>query len=82
MQPKKLIVEVAGWYGMLAILSAYALINFRVLDTGTLIYILLNLSGSLGIAANAYSKKSYPPAVLNLIWMLIAAYGLLQVFLT
>jgi hypothetical protein len=81
MQTKNLLVEIVGWYGMAAILSAYTLINFHVLETDALIYILLNLTGSLGIVVNAYSKKSYPPAALNLVWMLIAIFGLVQLIL-
>jgi hypothetical protein len=81
MQKNNLAVEIVGWYGAVAILVAYALINFGVIQTTSLIYIMLNLTGSLGIVLNAFTKKSYPPAALNLIWMLIAMFGLIQVFL-
>jgi hypothetical protein len=78
MQKNRIAIEVVGWYGMAAILTAYALINFGFLETGSLAYILLNLTGSFGIIVNAYSKKSYPPAALNIVWMAIAVFGLIR----
>ena len=81
MQTNNIVIEIVGWYGAIAILLAYVLINFHVLETDSPAYILLNLTGSLGILINTYSKKSYPPAALNLIWMLIAAFGLIRLLL-
>ncbi len=61
-----------GWYGVLAILGAYALLNFRVLDADSLTYQLLNLTGSLGFIVETWTRRDYQPMVLNLAWALIA----------
>ena len=72
MQNKKIIIQFLGWYGLVAILAAYFLISFSIISVHSLIYQLLNLTGSVGIAVETYSKKDYQPFWLNLIWAVIA----------
>lgn len=69
---KKWIIEIAGWYGTVAIVAAYALVSFNIIKSASLLYQLLNLTGSIGIIAVALDKKVYQPAVLNTIWAVIA----------
>lgn len=73
------IKQVIGWYGVTAIVVAFALLNFDVFDTDSLVYQLLNISGSIGIVIVASSKKDYQPVALNIIWLLIATYGLWKI---
>jgi hypothetical protein len=72
-----LFINALGWYGVIAIVGAYALANFDVIGVHDLSYQLLNLTGSIGILIEAFSKKDYQPAVLNLIW---AAIGIVALF--
>ncbi|MGE5392312.1 MAG: CBU_0592 family membrane protein [Candidatus Saccharibacteria bacterium] len=69
---KRTIVQVIGWYGVLAVLAAYGLSNFRVIDSGSWWYLALNLSGALGIIVEASGKRDYQPVMLNIIWALVA----------
>jgi hypothetical protein len=78
MNTNKAIYQILGWYGLVAILSAYCLITFSLLTPHSLIYQLLNLTGSVGIALETYQKKDYQPFFLNIIWMLIAAVGIIS----
>ena len=73
---KKMLIEVAGWYGTIVIVGAYALVSFNVIKSTSLLYQLLNLTGSFGIVALALNKKAYQPAVLNIIWAIIAAIAI------
>lgn len=66
------VTEITGWYGVIAILTAYALVSFKIIESSTLVYQLLNLTGALGIVAVSVSKKDKQPAVLNAIWALVA----------
>ena len=75
----KLLAEILGWYGAGAILLAYALVSFSVLDSTSVWWQLLNASGALGIVIVSFSKKTYQPGVLNAIWFLIAIIGLAKV---
>jgi len=45
---KNLLDEIIGWYGMAAILSAYALVSFNFLSSFSIIYQLLNFTGAGG----------------------------------
>lgn len=73
------VVEIAGWYGVIAILTAYALVSFRIIEPNTLIYQLLNLTGALGIVTVSVSKKDKQPAVLNAIWALVALVAIVRI---
>lgn len=73
------IKQLVGWYGVTAIVAAFALLNFGVLDTDSSIYQLLNITGSIGIIVVANSKKDYQPVVLNTVWLLVAIYGLWKI---
>lgn len=75
----KKIHEIIGWYGMVAIVSAYALNSFGIAFSGHILYQGLNLTGALAIAYISFKKKAYQPGVLNLIWSVIAAIALLGI---
>lgn len=70
-----------GWYGVLAILLAYMLVSFNVVVAKSYTYQLLNLTGAIGIVTVALSKKDNQPAVLNIVWAIIAAIVIVQLLL-
>jgi hypothetical protein len=74
-----LFVDVVGWYGMSAIVGAYVLVSFNVLDSKSAWYQLLNLTGALGIGAVSWAKRALQPAVLNLVWSVIAVVALVRI---
>jgi len=74
-------MEIVGWYGTLAILAAYALSNFNIISTQTLLYQSLNVTGALGIVLISIKRKTYQPAVLNMIWAAIGMVILLKILL-
>lgn len=76
---KSKIAEIAGWYGMIAILVSFTLISFGFFKATSLGYQFLNLTGAIGIAWNAYEQKASPSVVLNLIYGLVAAFALIQI---
>ena len=49
--------EMAGGYGAIAILLAYALVSFKVVTSNGYIYQLLNLTGAVGIVTILLVKK-------------------------
>jgi len=73
--------QLIGWYGVVAIVIAFTLLNVGILGTDSLVYQLLNLTGAIGIIIEAGSKKDYQPVALNIVWLLVAIYGLLQIIL-
>lgn len=77
---EKVLVDFLGWYGMVAILIAFALITYNVLTTQSALWQILNLTGSIGIAVNALSRRAMPEVWLNIIFSLVAISGLYQIF--
>ncbi|MFN7161008.1 MAG: CBU_0592 family membrane protein [Candidatus Gracilibacteria bacterium] len=75
------ISEAIGWYGTVAIVGAFALNNFGVLPTQSILYQILNITGSFGILYIASLKKDWQPAVLNAIWAVIAIIALVRMFM-
>ncbi len=81
MKQQKTFINLIGWLGVFAILLAYILTNFSLLNTGNSTYLFLNLFGSIAVLYEAYTKKDYQPVVLNLIWALVALIGLVRALL-
>lgn len=72
------LTTVLGWIGVLCILFAYAGNSFSVLSNQSLVYLLLNVIGSIGIVVEAKQKKDTPALFLNIIWASIACIGILK----
>lgn len=78
---KKIIDEVIGWYGTVAILLAYALLSFGAIASNSLFYQILNGTGALGIVYISFKKKIYQPGVLNTIWAVIATVAIIRLLM-
>lgn len=63
---------------MVALLVAYGLISLHVVDSFNVWYQLLNLTAALGIMSISFYKRAYQPAILNLVWSIIAIVSLVQ----
>jgi hypothetical protein len=68
--------ELAGWLGAGALLLAFGLGATGVVDPSSVAYLALNLFGALGLAYVSLSRRAYSPAVLNMVWAVIAALSL------
>lgn len=74
---KVILIDVAGYTGMVCLLVAYALTSSGNISSSGYLYQVLSLFGSIGIMINAYAKKAMPPFILNVIWAILAVYFLL-----
>jgi hypothetical protein len=70
--------ELLGWYGMGAIVLAYGLLSFGFIVGTNIWYQFLNATGAAGIAYISLQKRAYQPAILNMIWLVIAVGSLLN----
>ena len=66
-----------GWVGAAALLIAYAMVSHRKLEGNSAAYQLLNIGGSLLLAANTVFYGSYPSTFVNLIWAGIAVFSIM-----
>jgi hypothetical protein len=70
------LVEVAGWAGAGLILFAYLLVTAGRVTGQSSTFQLMNLVGAAGFVLNGWWHDARPSAVLNVVWMLIAAVAL------
>lgn len=70
--------EVAGWYGIAAILGAYVLVSFGVISSDSAVFQLLNLTGALGVIWISIVKNVMQSVVLNVIWAFVAIAALVK----
>ncbi len=66
---RNIITEVLGWYGVVAIVGAYALLSLGILSSNSLLFQELNLTGAIGIVIDALDDKNAQPTILNIIWL-------------
>lgn len=74
----ELIVEIIGWIGMLLVLLAYFLITIKKTSRESKLYHSMNLIGALFLGINTLINEAYPSTALNVVWILIAIYGLIE----
>jgi hypothetical protein len=65
-----------GWMGAVALLIAYALVSSKKLEGDSAAFQLLNIGGSILLAANTIFYGSYPSTFVNLIWAGIAIFSI------
>src|SRR5207247_10009296 len=68
--------DAIGWVGAAALLVAYAMVSHKKLEGDSATYKLLNISGSLLLAANTIFYGYYPSTFVNLIWAGIAVFSI------
>lgn len=75
---RSVVAEICGWYGIAAILAAYAAVSFGVIDSQHHVYQLLNLTGAIGVIVVSLYKRVWQTLVLNVVWVTIAGIGLIR----
>lgn len=78
-QRTHILIEIFGWAGVASIFAAYLLVSFDFLEPQHMLYQILNLFGGIGIVLESLTKKNYQPAVLNVIWSIVASIALLKI---
>jgi hypothetical protein len=72
------IYEISGWIGFILLLISYALLAVNIFKSSDFKYQFLNFLGAIFIIINAFYHNAYAPAILNVIWGLIALIGILS----
>jgi hypothetical protein len=73
-----LLIEIVGWIGAALVVIAYFLITYKKLDRESKIYHAMNLVGGLLTGVNAVINQAYPSAAINVMWVVVAIYGLIE----
>jgi len=72
----RVLVDVLGWIGAGALLSAYALVSAGRLSGRGLGFQLLNLLGAVGLLVNGVYHGAWPSAGLNTVWLVVGVIAL------
>ncbi len=71
--------QVVQVIGALLILVAFAGVQFGRVDPASRLYLWLNLVGSLVLTALAYHDRQYGFLLLEVVWAVVSAWGIVQV---
>lgn len=66
--------DAIGWVGAAALLVAYAMVSSRKWQGHSSAFQLLNIGGSVLLAANTIFYGAYPSTFVNVIWTAIAIF--------
>jgi len=72
------VVDTIGWISSALVVAAYALNMFKRLASDSLAYFLMNIIGSGGLILNTIYHHAIPSAVVNIIWIILAFFALLN----
>ncbi len=70
--------DLAGWIGVLLILTAFILATFGVINATDIAYGILNFIGALGIITSSFVKRDFQPVILNIVWLIVATIGIIR----
>lgn len=76
---KSRILEISGWIGVILVLSSYALLSLGIVDGQSLIYHGLILVGSLGLVVISWYKRVFQPALLNIVFCVLAVVAIIRI---
>ena len=76
----KLFVDIIGWIGSFEIILAYALNSAQKIDSKSMHYQMLNLTGGAFLIVNTVYYGAFPSAFINVVWFIIAALAIINVF--
>lgn len=74
-------IEIIGWVGSVGILSSYGLLSFGIISGSSLLYHLLILFGSIGLALITYRHRAFQSFVVNISFAIFAVFALIRLFL-
>jgi hypothetical protein len=73
---RNLFLDVIGWIGVAALLAAYALVSSRRVAGDSVVYQVLNLTGSSFLLINSLYYGAFPSVGVNVAWLGIGLFAL------
>jgi hypothetical protein len=64
-----ILAMIAGWIGAFVLLTAYFLVSLRRLAGNGVLFQLLNVAGSAGVAVASIAGRVWPSVALNVVWI-------------
>jgi hypothetical protein len=79
MMRESLLVDIAGWAGVAALLLAYGLVSLRRVAGDSLLYQLLNVIGGALLIVNSFYYGAFPSVGINVAWIVIGVLALVRI---
>lgn len=76
MKARHMVIEIAGWYGSIAILAGFFLVSQGYISAQSPLYLIGNATGAAGIALQAYAHRAMPSVFLNVVYLFVALFGI------
>ena len=73
-----MVIEILGWLGSVLVILAYALNIKKKLDSDSLLYYFLNITGSSLLIINTLYHHAIPSMMVNVVWVLIAVVAIFK----
>lgn len=73
------LLEIVGWVGVIAYVTAYALLSLGRLKATQTIYHGLNALGGLSLVVYAQLREDVPNMIVNLAWFSIAVFSIIRI---
>ncbi len=73
-------VDIIGWAGSICVLAAYGMLSMHKITAKSKVYQILNIIGSICLIVNTVFYFAYPSAFVNIVWLLIAVFALINIF--
>mgnify|MGYP001357014038 CR=1 FL=1 len=75
----KLLIDILGWIGSIEVILAYGLNSYQKINSDSLTFQILNLTGAAFLIANTVYYGAFPSALINVIWVLIAIPAIFKI---
>lgn len=79
---EKLAVDIVGWTGSVCVVAAYGMLSLNKITAKSKLYQLLNIIGSICLIVNTIFYSAYPSTFVNIVWMLIGLFALINIYKT
>ena len=74
------LLDILGWVGTALILIGYGLFTTNIVPD-VIVYHILNLIGSVGVAAISYHRRVWQPVVINVTFAVFALIAIVRISL-
>lgn len=76
----KLIIDILGWIGSIAVIAAYGLNSYQKIKSDSYLFLSLNLLGGIFLIIYSYYYTAYANTFINVVWVIIAVPALIRLF--
>jgi hypothetical protein len=73
------VAELFGWCGTAAVLGSYALLSLGIVDSNSIVYHVIFLTGSAGLAVITYRHRAFQSFVVNIVFIVLTLIALTRI---